>query len=126
MNPSNINVNQLKLEQAPLQDDMLFLVRGKIGGLDAASQRLVSVGSIIGGGFIPSIRKVNGKSLVTDIVLNSNDIGAEPNLGLPASNGMVLSSSHTGIRSWIAITATQVIDSVCFALIPIPGGAVSR
>jgi hypothetical protein len=42
--------------------------------------------------------KINGTNLA------SSDVGAEPNLGTPASNGMVLTSTTGNVRSWISIT----------------------
>ena len=55
-----------------------------------------------GSGGVPPTRKVNGHSLSSDITLDAGDVGAEKDAGLPASDGMVLSSTAGGLRSWIA------------------------
>ena len=39
------------------------------------------------------------------------DIGAEPDLGLPANDGYVLSSTALGARSWVAAPAAQAVAS---------------
>jgi hypothetical protein len=50
-----------------------------------------------GGGAVDS---VNGATGV--VVLDAGDVGAEPALGNPASDGYVLSSTAAGVRSWAA------------------------
>jgi hypothetical protein len=37
-----------------------------------------------------------------DIILGASDVGAEPALGNPSTNGYVLSSTTSGVRSWVA------------------------
>jgi len=60
----------------------------------------------VGGG----INSINGESpdSTGNIILTPPDIAAEPALGNPASNGMVLSSTTAGVRSWVSQSIAAV------------------
>lgn len=52
--------------------------------------------------YVPTSRTVNGHPLNANVTVTNADLGAEPALGNPATNGYVLSSTTAGARSWVA------------------------
>ena len=71
----------------------------------------ISLVSTVGGGPVSSVFGRVGAVVAVPTDYTPAFIGAEPGLGNPASNGLVLSSTTTGTRSWVTFP-TALVSSV--------------
>ncbi len=78
---------------------------------EAAPARIIQTGSTLAV-FGASVTSVNGETGA--VILDAADVGAEADLGVPATTGYVLTSTTGGVRSWVPQTGGGggAVDSV--------------
>jgi len=93
----------IALDLSNMRPTVSKMLKAASGGGGSAGS---SVGAPTGGGQIGAttpmpapVQSVNAKTGA--VVLGAADVGAEPALGNPSTNGYVLSSTVAGVRSWV-------------------------
>ena len=96
------NAERLLNFSLPYEEGLNFYEKDTGNYYKVIQQSWVQINSGTGSGIYLEV--ANNLSDVADAVTSLSNIGGEPDLGLPAVDGYVLSSTTLGVRSWVAQT----------------------